>query len=191
MSVRGASVSLSIRGHHSITGEHVNRTTASFAALLATFILTAPLAAQAQMRRSAPDGAAPPPGPTLPRIPRSESHPFAGVWDGAFTLRADRSISVMMVFQLADSTKSGYAGATILPNGARAPHLETAVAEGEMNEMKWKQQNSGGGYWVYTGRLVTRDSIAGTVVLTDWPQLLAGETPPSGTFSLARRAPGA
>jgi hypothetical protein len=158
------------------------------AATLTAFILTAPFPAQAQMRRSAPDGAAPPPGPSLPRIPRSESHPFAGVWDGAFTLRADRSISVVMVFELADSTKSGYAGATILPNGARAPHLETAVAKGEM---KWKQQNSGGGYWVYTGRLVARDSVAGTVVLTDWPQLPAGEKPPSGTFSLARRAPGA
>ena len=56
--------------------------------------------------------------------------------------------------------------------------------------MQWKQQNSGGGFWVYTGRLVTPDSVAGTVVLTDWPQLPAGQKPPAGTFALARRAPG-
>ena len=95
---------------------------------------------------------------------------------------------VIMVFDVADSAKSTYSGATILPNGASAPHLETAVSKGEM---QWKQSNSGGGFWVYSGRLVTPDSIAGTAVLRDWPQLPAGEKPPAGTFSIVRRAPGA
>ena len=93
-----------------------------------------------------------------------------------------------MVFDVADSTKGEYTGATILPNNARAPHLETTVANGEM---RWKQTNSGGGFWMYSGKIVGRDSIAGTVLLKDWPQLPAGEKPPTGTFALVRRAPGA
>ena len=118
--------------------------------------------------------------------PRSERHPYAGVWNGTFTLR--EPVPVVMVFDLADSTKGAYAGFTVLPNGARAPHLETTVTKGEV---RWKQTNSGGGFWVYTGQLVGRDSVAGKVVLTDWPQLPAGEKPPTGTFSLVRRTPGA
>jgi hypothetical protein len=66
-----------------------------------------------------------------------------------------------MVFDVVDSARGTYSGTTILPNGARAPHLETTVTKGEM---QWKQQNSGGGFWLYTGRLVTQDSVAGTAV---------------------------
>jgi hypothetical protein len=117
--------------------------------------------------------------------------PFAGVWDGTFTLNGPRvgeqKIPVVMVFDVADTAKTRYAGATILPNGARAPHLETAVAHGEIS---WKQSNSGGGFWVYRGKMVTTDSIAGTVALEDWPQLPAGEKPPTGTIALVRRAAG-
>src|SRR6185295_7688408 len=99
----------------------------------------------------------------------------------------DHGIPITMVLINADSTKDDYSGATILPNGARAPHLETSVANGEM---RWKQENSGGGFWMYAGRIVARDSIAGTVALKDWPQLPAGEKPPTGTFALVRRPPG-
>jgi hypothetical protein len=56
--------------------------------------------------------------------------------------------------------------------------------------MQWKQENSGGGFWVYAGHFVTQDSVAGTVALRDWPQLPAGEKPPTGTFGVARRVPG-
>ena len=73
-------------------------------------------------------------------------------------------------------------------NGLEAGEVKIPVAKGEMH---WKQQNSGGGFWVYTGRFVTKDSIEGTAVLRDWPQLPAGQKPPAGTFALARRAPGA
>ena len=158
---------------------------ASVATALVAFALATPLGAQ-QMRRSAPDGAPPTP-PGIPRgTPRSERHPYAGVWNGTFTIR--EPIPVVMVFALADSAKTAYSGFTVLPNGARAPHLETTVEKGEV---RWKQTNSGGGFWVYTGRFVGRDSVVGKVVLTDWPQLPAGEKPPAGTFALARRAPGA
>jgi hypothetical protein len=92
-----------------------------------------------------------------------------------------------MVLSVADSAKNEYSGATILPNGARAPHLETAVVNGEM---RWKQENSGGGFWMYAGKIVGQDSIAGTVHLKDWPQLPPGAKPPTGTFALVRRAPG-
>ena len=57
--------------------------------------------------------------------------------------------------------------------------------------MQWKQSNSGGGFWHYTGRFVTQDSVVGTAELRDWPQLPAGEKAPKGTFSIVRRAPGA
>jgi hypothetical protein len=154
---------------------------------IAVVALTIASPSNAQLRRSpAPDGA-PPSGPTFPRgTQRSERVPYAGVWNGTFTLR--EAIPVVMVFDVADTVKSAYSGFTILPDGGRAPHLETTVAKGEM---RWKQSNSGGGFWLYKGQLVGRDSVAGTVVLTDWPQLSAGEKPPSGTFSLVRRAPGA
>ena len=155
---------------------------------IALVALAAATPLSAQMRRSAtPDGAPPASGAGIPRgTPRSERHPYAGVWNGTFTIH--ESIPVVMVFDLADSAKGAYSGFTVLPNGARAPHLESVVAKGEM---RWKQANSGGGFWVYTGQMVGRDSIVGKVVLTDWPQLPAGEKPPTGTFTLARRAPGA
>ena len=157
----------------------------SVAIALVALAFASPLSAQ-QMRRPAPDGSPPTP-PGIPRgTPRSERHPYAAVWNGTFTLR--EPVPVVMVFDLADSTKGAYAGFTVLPNGARAPHLETTVTKGEV---RWKQTNSGGGFWVYTGQLVGRDSVAGKVVLTDWPQLPAGEKPPTGTFSLVRRTPGA
>jgi hypothetical protein len=92
-----------------------------------------------------------------------------------------------MVLSIADSAKHEYAGATILPNGARAPHLETTIVNGDI---RWKQENSGGGFWMYAGKIVGRDSIAGTVNLKDWPQLPPGEKPPTGTFALVRRAQG-
>jgi hypothetical protein len=148
--------------------------------------------AQAQVRRSAPDGAGGPARGEAPKgIPRSAQHPYAGVWDGTFTLRngpgGEHDIPIVMVLIVADSAKGDYSGATILPNGARAPHLETTVVHGEM---RWKQENSGGGFWVYAGKIVSRDSIAGTVALEDWPQLPPGEKPPSGTFALVRRPAG-
>ena len=156
-------------------------------------LMLSPDAARAQIRRSAsPDGAAPTGADAPKGTPRNVRHPYAGVWQGLFRIPApdgsETPMPVMMVFDVADSAKSTYSGATILPNGARAPHLETTVTKGEM---QWKQQNSGGGFWLYTGRLVTQDSVAGTAVLREWPQLPTGQKPPAGTFAIVRRAPGA
>ena len=98
----------------------------------------------------------------------------------------ERRVPRVVVFEVADSTKSEYSGGTMLPNGERAPHVETTVTNGEMH---WKMPNSGGGFWVYAVRLVSRDSISGTVALKDWPQLGAGEKAPSGIVTLVRRPP--
>ena len=154
-------------------------------------LLLAPDVARAQMRRSAsPDGA--PPAGMSKGTPRSARHPYAGVWSGLFRIPApdgsENPMPVVMVFDVADSAKSTYTGSTIMPDGGRVPHTETTVSRGEM---QWKQQNSGGGFWAYTGRFVTPDSIAGTGTLRDWPQLPAGQKPPSGTFGVVRRSPGA
>ena len=162
----------------------------AMAMTLATMI-GIPVAAEGQVRRSASPDAASPGGAAPKGTPRSARHPYAGVWEGQFRIPApdgsERPMPVIMVFDVADSAKSTYSGATILPNGARAPHLETTVAKGEM---QWKQPNSGGGFWFYTGRFVTKDSVEGTAALRDWPQLPAGQKPPVGTFAIARRAPG-
>jgi hypothetical protein len=157
----------------------------SAAILLIALAIGSPVSAQQMRRGGSPDGGPPASGGGVPRgIPRSDKHPYAGVWNGTFTLH--EPIPVVMVFDV-DSARSTYRGFTILPNGGRAPHLESNVAKGAMS---WKQQNSGGGFWVYTGRFAGQDSIVGTVVLTDWPQLPAGQKPPAGTFVVARRAPG-
>jgi hypothetical protein len=164
--------------------------------MLVSFALTITLVisptAGAQMRRSATPENGGPTGPAPVGIPRISSHPYAGVWEGLFRIPSptgdERPMPVVMVFDVADAAKSAYSGSTILPNGARAPHLETTIAKGAM---QWKQSNSGGGFWHYSGHFVTPDSVVGTAELRDWPQLPAGEKPPAGTFAIKRRAPGA
>jgi hypothetical protein len=73
----------------------------------------------------------------------------------------------------------------LAPDTARAQVRRSASADGA------PPASGGGGFWVYTGRFVTQDSVEGTAVLRDWPQPPAGQKPPAGTFALARRAPGA
>jgi hypothetical protein len=122
-------------------------TQAAIASAIAVLIL-APDTARAQGRPSAsPDGAAPASFGAPRGLPRRARLPFAGVWDGLFRVpapdgSASRPMPVVMVFDVTDSARSSYSRSTVLPNGARAPHLETTVASGEMH---WKQQNSGGG----------------------------------------------
>jgi hypothetical protein len=93
-------------------------------------------------------------------------------------------IAIFMTFD-SDSVARRYTGYTTLPNNARAPHHKTEVKDGALH---WEQPNSGGGTWFYVARLVGQDSIAGTMVLRDWPQ--GGGATPSGTFSLVRLKPG-
>lgn len=59
-----------------------------------------------------------------------------------------------------------YSGATVHADGGSVPHSHlTATAAG----LVWEQPNSGGGTWVYTVRLVSADSMIGSLVLRDKP----------------------
>jgi hypothetical protein len=115
--------------------------------------------------------------------------PFSGEWTGSMTIidgpGSGSPIPIGLALAVEDTVRGAYSGATLMPGGARVPHLGVAVTG---REMKWRQTNNGGGRWHYSARLVSRDSIAGTVKLVGWPD--AGATPPNGTFSLVRRAPG-
>jgi hypothetical protein len=159
-------------------------------AFIAVFIAVSPRVLHGQMRRS-PDANGGPPPEAPKGSPRNARFPFAGVWDGTMSLANsagdERNVPRTFIFAIADSAKNQYGGAMLLPNGARAPYAETTLTNGEI---KWKMPNSGGGFWVYTAKLVGRDSVAGTVALVDWPQLPAGEKAPAGTLGLARRPVG-
>lgn len=137
----------------------------------------------AQERRRSPDGAGAPPvgAATHPRAP------FAGAWHGSRRMNDGpgnhEPVPYAMVIE-SDSAGRRYAGYVVLPNGRRAPVERLSEAAGALS---WHQPNNGGGTWVYTARLVGRETLEGTVVLRDWPQ--GSGTAPSGTFTLARRPP--
>jgi hypothetical protein len=80
-----------------------------------------------------------------------------------------------------EAASGSYSGATVWPNDARAPHVNSRVVDGEL---RWEQANSGGGMWVYHARRQSSDSLVGTVTLRG----MRGQdaTPPSGTFVLTR-----
>ena len=163
---------------------------ASALALITIVVAISPLALHGQQRRS-PDANGGPPPEAPKGTPRNARFPFAGVWEGTMSLvggaGGERDVPRTFVFVVADSAKGQYDGVMVLPNNARAPYAETTFANGEV---KWKMPNSGGGFWVYTAKLVGRDSVAGTVALVDWPQLPAGEKAPSGTLGLVRKPVG-
>ena len=111
------------------------------------------------------------------------------MWDSTFTLRGgpdgEHDIPIVMVPIVADSAK-----AMLRRNDPAECACPASRNDRRDGEMRWKQENSGGGFWMYAGKIVSRDSIAGTVALKDWPQLQPGEKPPTGTFALVRRPPG-
>jgi hypothetical protein len=156
--------------------------------IIASVALT-PAIASAQLRRRE----APPGGET--RTPGAQEgarmrganprFPFAGAWEGSVMMKDGPSKeprSIAMMFDAADSGKTSYAGFTVYPNGARAPHVNTVAAR---DSLRWEQSNSGGGHWVYAARLVSPDSVVGTLTLHDAPW--HPETMPHGTFVMVRR----
>jgi hypothetical protein len=68
-------------------------------------------------------------------------------------------VPLTMVFDVA---RDAYVGFTSMGASGRAPHRNT-VADGRV--LRWEQSNSGGGVWVYSVRLITPDSAAGTLTL--------------------------
>jgi len=103
-------------------------------AIAIAILMLTPDAARAQIRRSAsPDGAAPTGAGAPKGVPRIARHPYAGVWQGLFRIPApdasETPMPIVMVFDVADSAKSTYSGATILPNVARAPFNAQGVLD--------------------------------------------------------------
>lgn len=157
-----------------------------------TLFVLVPETARCQERRRAGPGEGPPDGVTFPRGTGDPRTPYAGIWDGSAMIAngagTNEPMMLAMVFEVVDSATARYSGATIHRDNGRVRHVNTRVTK---TTMEWTQPNSGGGQWVYTAKLVSRDSIAGIFVLRDWPQLPKGEKAPHGTFALARRAAGA
>lgn len=147
------------------------------------FVLSALLALSAQatqaqqMRRSGGDGEPPKSGnePSLPRVP---GFPYAGAWKG-FRSMPMGGDTVRLQFTVANGK---YEGGMLLPNGRTIPsdHL-TASATG----LTWDSANSGGGVWAYKIRLVSPDSIVGTLVLENAPPEF--NPIPRGTLVLKRQ----
>jgi len=156
----------------------------------AALVLIVSQAGLAQERRRAgppPDGVRAGPAGTAvtPRFP------FAGTWGGTRTMLgqspgAGQAEPIVMTFDVLDSTKVAYSGATMAGprKGSGSPHLKSVVNE---HTIDWEEKNIGAGYFVYSARLVTSDSITGTVTLRDGN--LPG--PPYGIFSLVRQPSGA
>ncbi len=141
-----------------------------------TLLLTSAGAAGAQLqRRAAPQGSA---AADLPNIPPNPRFPFAGTWVGRLAMAGDEPIPIAMIIDVADGT---YNGATVWPNGARAPHLDHAVAN---DALTWQQSNSGGGTWYYSLRHTAGDSLVGTMTLRNAPNF--PPPLPAGTITLVR-----
>jgi hypothetical protein len=133
--------------------------------------------AQSQERRRSAGGEA---STGAAGIPRNARFPYAGLWEGVFTL-PEGSDKIGFEFTLVDST---YRGRTIHPGGGGPTHGNlSAGADG----LRWEQPNSGGGTWAYHVRLVAPDSIAGTLELKNAPAEFT--TAPKGTIAMRRVAP--
>ena len=155
---------------------------------LATAVMLFATFAGAQERRRAPGpGEMPTPQPGDDAGSRAR-YPFSGVWRGSLTMTGDvpdagKPTEIGMMFQITDTVARVYSGATLFPGNATSKHLKsTSTASG----LQWEEKNSGPGFFVYTARLASPDSIVGTVTLRD------GNMPgaPKGTFVLVRRKPG-
>jgi hypothetical protein len=100
-------------------------------------------------------------GVELPKIPANPRYPFAGVWVGRFIM--EDTVPIAVIIEVADGK---YSGATVLPGGARAPHLNSAQSG---DAMTWQQTNSGGGLWHYVLKRAAGDTLVGSMTLRDAP----------------------
>jgi hypothetical protein len=131
--------------------------------------------AQLQRRTGGPGGGG---GVELPNIPANPRYPFAGAWVGQLAMPGNEAIPIAMIIEATDGK---YTGATVWPNGARAPH-DNNKASGDV--ITWDQSNSGGGRWYYTMKRTAGDSLVGTMTLRDAPNF--PPPMPTGTVRLIR-----
>lgn len=152
--------------------------------VVAALVLLASIAsgAEGQERRRS-SGGAPPPPPAGTIMDRR--FPLAGVWEGK-RMGLDREAHpATMLFTVSDSAKQVYVGAQLMADGGRVPFPDAAWAEGQL---KWKSPNSGGGDWLFTGRLTGTDTLRVEAVLKGAPWNPSPE--PVMTYVLTRKAPG-
>lgn len=151
---------------------------------LAALVMLAGLAAEgsAQERRRSADGAPPPPPAGTVTHPR---YPAAGVWEGTRRNPSGEESPATLMFEVSDSTKQQYRGAQMMSDGGRVPFPDVSWSAGTL---RWKSPNSGGGDWMYTGRLSGTDTLKVEMVLKGAPWNPSPE--PKMTYVLARKAPG-
>ena len=140
-----------------------------------TLALTSTVANAQLQRRAGPGGG----GVELPNIPANPRYPFAGAWVGRLAMAGGDTIPIAMIIDIADGK---YTGATVWPNGARAPH-DNNKAAGDV--IMWDQSNSGGGRWYYSIKRTAGDTLVGTMTLRDAPNF--PPPPPTGAITLVRR----
>jgi hypothetical protein len=154
----------------------------------ATLVVAIGVTLAPRLRAQLPRSTTPPgSGGAMPAgTPMLRRFPYAGVWSGSRIMDdgpgSEAAEPIGLMFDVADTAKQTYSGALLFPDGGRAPFHDATLNQ---SKLVWEQPNSGGGKWVYSARLVGRDSIAGTVVLRGAPWKPAKD--PSGTFGLVRR----
>src|SRR5215213_7872531 len=149
--------------------------------LVAALMMLETQIARAQIARTRTPGGEPP-AAAVSGIPRDTRFPYAGLWRGTRIMPVG-SDEIGLQFTVTDGT---YSDAEIHHGGGRAPAKSlSATASG----LTWESPNSGGGTWVYHVRLVSPDSIEGTLFLRDAPPQF--NPVPRGTMALARQKPDA
>ena len=148
--------------------------------VVVAMLLSAQVASAQIARTRTPNGDVPPAAAN--GVPRDARFPYAGLWRGTRVMPVG-SDEVVLQFTVTDGT---YSGAMIHPGGGRAPANNlSATASG----LTWESPNSGGGTWVYHVRLVSQDSVEGTLMLRDAPPEF--NPVPKGTMALTRQSAGA
>jgi len=144
--------------------------------LAAALLLASASIAGAQLqRRAASQGGT---AVELPSIPADARFPFAGAWVGRLAMGSDEPIPIAMIIEVAEGK---YTGATVWPNGARAPQRNHAISN---DALTWQQSNSGGGTWFYSLKRIARDTLVGSMTLHDAPNF--PPPLPTGTITLVR-----
>ena len=110
-------------------------------------------------------------------VPRDPRFPYVGLWRGVRTMPLG-SDEIALRFTVADGK---YDGVMLHPGGHTTPENHIVVSAAGLT---FDHPNSGGGTWVYHLRLVSPDSIAGTLELRDPPPNLMPA--PHGKMTLAR-----
>jgi len=145
--------------------------------LVALLVLTTVQAAAAQERRRSPDGGG---LPSLQYSPGTPDLPLTGSWMGAMTRTGAGAFPVAVNIDFANGK---YEGASSIAPGMMSQHANSRATG---KTLRWEEE-SGMGVLVYTARMVTNDSIAGTVTLRDAKPNDPNAT--QGSFTLVRAKP--